>query len=63
MAETVSPGSLREAKRQVYADQHRGLAEAVADSELLMRDMVRHADYREGVQAWQEQRPPSWSKD
>ena len=63
MAETVSPGSLRETKRQIYADQHRSLAESVADSERLIREMARHPDYAEGVRAWQEKRKPNWSKD
>ncbi len=62
MAASVSPGSLRETKRQIYADQHRSLAEAVANSERLIREMTRQPDYGEGVKAWQEQRPPNWSK-
>jgi enoyl-CoA hydratase/carnithine racemase len=60
MAETVSPGSLRETKRQLYSDLHRSAAEAVEDSERLLREMARQPDYAEGVKAWQEKRPPAW---
>ena len=61
MAETVSPGSLRETKRQLYSDLHRSAAEAVSDSERLLREMARQPDYAEGVKAWQEKRPPVWT--
>ncbi|MCZ6828872.1 MAG: enoyl-CoA hydratase-related protein [Gammaproteobacteria bacterium] len=63
MADTVSPGSLRETRRQIYTDQHRSLAEAVEDSERLIREMARHPDYAEGVSAWMEKRVPEWSGD
>jgi len=63
MAESVSPGSLRETRWQIYGDQHRTLAESVADSERLLREMARHPDYAEGVRAWQEKRRPDWSGD
>jgi enoyl-CoA hydratase/carnithine racemase len=61
MATNVSPGSLRQSRRQIYTDQHRSLAEAVADSEILLREMARHPDYAEGVSAWMEKRTPCWS--
>ena len=63
MAETVSPGSLRATRRQIYADLHRTAAEAVTDSERLIQAMTRQADYAEGVKAWLEKRPPVWSDD
>lgn len=62
MARTVSPGSLRESRRQLYADQHRSVAEAVAASEALLREMTRHPDYAEGVSAWLEKRDPHWGE-
>lgn len=63
MAVSVSPGSLRETKRQLYSDQHRSLAEAVQHSEQLLQEMTRQPDCREGVKAWQAQRVPRWSQD
>jgi enoyl-CoA hydratase/carnithine racemase len=63
MAASVSPGSLRETKRQLYSDQHRSLAEAVQDSERLLLEMTRQPDCQEGVKAWQERRAPKWEKD
>ncbi|WP_439815302.1 enoyl-CoA hydratase-related protein [Zavarzinia sp. CC-PAN008] len=61
MAESVSPGSLRATKRQVYADLHRDAAHAVTDAERLMDEMIRHPDYREGVKAWTAKRKADWS--
>jgi enoyl-CoA hydratase/carnithine racemase len=62
MSNGISPGSLRETRRQIYMDQHRDLAEAVNDSERLLKEMARHPDYAEGVSAWMEKRPPRWSE-
>jgi enoyl-CoA hydratase/carnithine racemase len=60
LAATVAPSSLAETKRQLYADLHRDVASAVADSEELLNRMTREPDYREGVRAWLEKRPPQW---
>jgi enoyl-CoA hydratase/carnithine racemase len=57
---TVAPSSLRETKRQIYRDLHRGVGEAVEHSEALIREMMREPDYREGVAAFVEKRPPRW---
>jgi enoyl-CoA hydratase/carnithine racemase len=57
---TVAPSSLAETKRQLYADLHRDIGSAVADSEALLNRMTREPDYREGVRAWPEKRPPAW---
>lgn len=61
MKNTVSPGSLRETRRQIYLDQHRDVGTSVRASELLIDEMSRHPDYREGVNAFLEKRPPQWS--
>ena len=60
LAASVSPGSARETKRQIYRDLHRGAAEAVRESESLLETMVRHPDNGEGVKAWMEKRPAVW---
>jgi enoyl-CoA hydratase/carnithine racemase len=60
LAAGVSPGSLRETKRQIYRDQHRPAASAVEDAERLMEAMTRHPDYAEGVKAWMEKRAAAW---
>ena len=60
LAATVAPSSLAETKRQLYADLHRDVGAAVADSEELLNRMTRQPDYREGVRAWLEKRPPVW---
>ena len=61
MVATVSPGALRETKRQVYTDLHRDLASAVVESEALVSSMMQQPDYAEGVAAFLEKRPPHWS--
>jgi enoyl-CoA hydratase/carnithine racemase len=60
LAETVAPGSARETKRQIYRDLHRDAASAVTAAEALLVSMAREPDYREGVKAWMEKRPPRW---
>ncbi|MBX3490057.1 enoyl-CoA hydratase-related protein [Parvibaculum sp.] len=60
MADGVSPGSLRETKRQIYTDLHRDAASAVVAAERLLEEMVRHPDYKEGVKAWMEKRRAEW---
>lgn len=58
---TVSPGSLRETKRQIYTDLHRDAKSAVEHSNTLIRKMTKEGDYAEGVAAFLEKRPPRWS--
>jgi enoyl-CoA hydratase/carnithine racemase len=60
MAENVSPGSLRETKRQIYTDLHRDAAAAVEESEALVRSMMKEPDFQEGVAALTEKRAPNW---
>lgn len=63
MLDTVSPNSLRQTRWQVYRDLHRDVAEAVVDSESLLDDMMREADYKEGVRAFLEKRKPRWGAE
>lgn len=58
---TVSPGSLRETKLQIYTDLHRDAKSAVEHSNAVIRKMVKEDDYAEGVAAFLEKRPPRWS--
>lgn len=57
---TVSPESLRQTRWQIYRDLHRDVAASVEASESLIREMMRQPDYREGVAAFLEKRPPRW---
>jgi len=58
LATEISPSSLRESKRQLYTDLHRDVGSAVVESEQLLDRMATEPDFREGVAAWQERRPP-----
>ena len=60
MADGVSPGSLRETKRQIYMDLHGDVASAVDHSEAMLVEMSMHPDYKEGVKAWMEKRKANW---
>jgi enoyl-CoA hydratase/carnithine racemase len=59
---TVSPESLAQTRWQVYQDLHRSVADSVRTSEALINDMMRQPDYREGVAAFLEKRPPNWGE-
>jgi enoyl-CoA hydratase/carnithine racemase len=58
LATTVSPASLAASKRQVYGAFHQTAAEAVRAAEALLDPMMAGPDYREGVAALREKRPP-----
>lgn len=61
MIARVSPGALRETKNQIYTDLHRDAATAVHHSRRLIDRMTTEPDFREGVAAFMEKRPPRWS--
>lgn len=61
MAAEVSPASLRETKRQIYADLHRDVGSAVADADRLLDVMMKTEDYQEAVRAYTEKRPAKWT--
>ncbi|MEE9417077.1 MAG: enoyl-CoA hydratase-related protein [Acidimicrobiales bacterium] len=56
-----SAASLRETKRLIYTDLHRSAAEAIEDSESLLTALMANPDYREGVAALRERRPPRFA--
>jgi enoyl-CoA hydratase/carnithine racemase len=60
MINSVSPGSLRATKRQIYTDQHRDVAASVTESEQLLREMMKQPDYAEAVNAYLEKRQANW---
>jgi enoyl-CoA hydratase/carnithine racemase len=58
---TVSPGSLRETRRQIYSDLHRDVRAAAEHSKQLVERMATEPDFAEGVAAFTEKRLPRWS--
>ena len=60
IAAEISPWSLQALKRQLYADQLRGLDEAATDAEQLMTESFGSPDFKEGVAALTEKRPPNF---
>jgi enoyl-CoA hydratase/carnithine racemase len=60
LAATVSARSLTETRRQVYADLHRGVGQSVEASIELLESMMTDDDYRKGVGALLERRPPEF---
>jgi len=61
LVETVSPGSLRVTKRQIYTDLHRDVGSAVKHADALLDQMVTEENYREAIRAYLEKRPPRWT--
>lgn len=57
---SVSPNSLRQTRWQIYKDLHRDVASAVIESERLIEDMAKEEDFKEGIAALVEKRPPRW---
>ena len=60
---SVSPGSLRHTRWQVYRDLQRPLPAAVRDASVLLDEMTRDANFAEGVSAFAEKRLPRWVDD
>ena len=56
----VSPEALRQSKRQTYLDFHRDIGASVREANDLLDTMVKQADYKEGIAAFLEKRPPNW---
>jgi enoyl-CoA hydratase/carnithine racemase len=61
LASEISPASILATKRQLYADLlHGDVGASVETSGRLLEEHMRGADYREGVQALRDKRPPSF---
>ena len=61
LATDVSPASLAATKMQLYTDLHRDAAAAARDAEARLEAMMQGADFREGVAALTERRPPRFA--
>lgn len=62
LAATASPTSLAIMKRQVYQQLHAGLLGAEREARELMLASFGRPDFREGVQAYLQRRPPSFDR-
>jgi enoyl-CoA hydratase/carnithine racemase len=61
LAATASPSSMATIKRQVQRHMDITFAEAVAESDALMRESFASPDVREGVDSYLEVRPPAFA--
>jgi enoyl-CoA hydratase/carnithine racemase len=60
LATEIAPSSLAATKLQLYRDLHGDVASSVRDASLRMADMMRGADFAEGVAALTQKRPPNF---
>ncbi len=58
LATTVSPQALAASRQQIYLDQHRDVGTSVTESVRLLQEFMGTSEYREGVAALVEKRPP-----
>jgi enoyl-CoA hydratase/carnithine racemase len=61
LAGGVSPASLAASKAQMYLDLHRDAASSVHDAAVRLEEMMKGADFAEGVAALTERRPPRFA--
>ncbi len=60
LATEIAPSSLAVTKLQLYRDLHGDVASSVRDAGDRMAEMMRGADFAEGVAALTEKRPPAF---
>ena len=60
LATEIAPSSLASTKLQLYRDLHSDVASSVDDAERRLAEMMRGADFAEGVAALTEKRPPAF---
>ncbi len=60
LAGSVSAGALLATRRMVYADLHRDVGSSVSESMTRLNSMMGSDEYREGVAALVERRPPNF---
>jgi enoyl-CoA hydratase/carnithine racemase len=61
LATEIAPSSLAATKLQLYRDLHGDVVSSVRDAGIRMEEMMRGADFAEGVAALTEKRPPAFS--
>lgn len=60
LASNVAAGSLRETRQQMYLDMHRPVGDSISESMRLLNEMMGSDEYRQGVKALVEKRPPDF---
>ncbi len=60
LATEIAPSSLAATKLQLYRDLHGDVASSVNDAAVRLTEMMRSADFAEGVAALTEKRPPDF---
>ena len=60
LASSVSAGALRASRHMTYADLHRDVGSSIVDSVERLTAMMGEEEYREGVEALVEKRPPNF---
>jgi enoyl-CoA hydratase/carnithine racemase len=61
LVDEAAPSSLRTIKRQLSLDLIRPLAESAGESDRLVREMIGSDEYRQGIRALIEKRPPGFA--
>ncbi|HET9771821.1 MAG TPA: enoyl-CoA hydratase-related protein [Acidimicrobiia bacterium] len=61
LVDEAAPASLRAIKRQITADLFRSITASAGEAVALMEEMIDSDDYRQGVKALVEKRPPGFA--